>query len=227
MVPSPAAIKAVQAVEGLLDYRFEDSALLLEALTHKSVLTAEHHYERLEYLGDRVLGIVISEALYHHYTAEAPGTLTKRFHSLVSQPALAAIAIKLELGRYIQADKASNAAKQPSVLSDVVEALIAALYLDGGMTAAKAFINRHIDVTETSADDSQENPKSALQEWALARKWPLPQYQALGRTGPDHEPEFMVRVTIDGQGSAEASGSSKKQAERDAAALLLQTLKRT
>ena len=89
------------------------------------------------------------------------------------------------------------------------------------MTAAKAFINRHIDVTETSADDSQENPKSALQEWALARKWPLPQYQALRRTGPDHAPEFTVRVTIDGQDSAEASGSSKKQAERDAAALLL------
>lgn len=227
MAPSPAAIKAVQAVEGLLDYRFQDSALLLEALTHKSVLTAEHHYERLEYLGDRVLGLVISEALYHHYTAEAPGTLTKRFHSLVSQPALAAIATKLELGHYIRADKASNAAKQPSVLSDVVEAVIAALYLDGGMTAAKAFINSHIDVTETSADDSQENPKSALQEWALARKWPLPQYQALGRTGPDHAPEFTVRVTIDGQGSAEASGPSKKQAERDAAALLLQTLKQT
>ena len=129
MTLSPAAIKAVQAVEGLLDYKFQDSALLLEALTHKSVLQAEHHYERLEYLGDRVLGIVISEALYHHYTAEAPNTLTKRFHSLVSQPALAAIATKLELGRYIQADKASNAAKQPSVLSDVVEALIAALYL--------------------------------------------------------------------------------------------------
>ena len=227
MTLSPAAIKAVQAVEGLLDYKFQDSDLLLEALTHKSVLQAERHYERLEYLGDRVLGLVISEALYHHYTAEAPGTLTKRFHSLVSQPALAAIATKLELGRHIQADKASNAAKQPSVLSDVVEAVIAALYLDGGMTAAKGFINRHIDVTETSADDSQENPKSALQEWALARKWPLPQYQALGRTGPDHAPEFTVRVKIEGQGSAEASGSSKKQAERDAAALLLQTLKQT
>ena len=227
MAPSPAIIKLVQAVEGLLDHKFQDSTLLIEALTHKSNVTADRHYERLEYLGDRVLGLVISEALYHHYTAEAPGTLTKRFHSLVSQPALAAIANKLELGLYIQADKASDAAQQLSVLSDVVEALIAALYLDGGMTAAKGFINRHIDVTETSADDSQDNPKSALQEWALARKWPLPHYEALGRTGPDHAPKFTVQAVIKGQGSAEATGPSKKQAERDAAALLLNRFKQT
>ena len=207
-----------------LNYRFQSVALLEEALTHKSCMKAKLDYERLEFLGDRVLGLVISEALFTHFGKDDQGALTKRYHSLVQQEPLAILGQRLSLSKFIRTDRTRQAAERASVISDVVEAIIAAIYLDGGFEAAKSFILDHLDILKTSADDKQANPKSALQEWALARKAALPAYEALSMSGPDHAPQFSVRVSIDGLGAMEGKGASKKQAERDAARLLLSKL---
>ena len=201
-----------------IGYRFTDISILQMALTHKSAPHgASGHYERLEFLGDRVLGLAVSHALYHHFAHEDQGYLTKRFHALVQQNALAEIALSLGLQDIIVTDATRQAAQQASVLSDVVEALIAAIYLDGGSDAADRFMFRFIDVTKTSSDDGHANPKSALQEWAMARKMPLPAYQLLRTTGPDHAPVFHIEVRLDDDLHATATGASKKEAEQKAA----------
>ena len=210
-----------------MGYRFADESLLQAALTHKSASVAPHgHYERLEFLGDRVLGLEISHALFHHFDHEDQGYLTKRFHALVQQSALAEIAHKLGLQDIIITDATGQAAQQASVLSDVVEALIAAIYLDGGRQAASDFIFRFLDITSTTSNDSEMNPKSALQEWAMARKLPLPAYELLEVSGPDHAPVFSIEVALSDRYKTRASGSSKKEAERLAARALLQMVQK-
>ena len=209
-----------------MGYRFADTELLRTALTHKSAPTAgSGHYERLEFLGDRVLGLEVAHALYAHFTDEDQGYLTKRFHALVQQNALAAIAATLDLQGNIITNAAKEAAKQPSVLADVVEALIAAIYLDGGQNEARDFIFRHLDITKTTSDDGEANPKSALQEWAMARKYALPSYQLVAVTGPDHAPQFAIEARLDDRLKTQASGASKKEAEQQAARELLRMLK--
>lgn len=214
-------------LQQILNYHFQSVALLEEALTHKSCLTAKENYERLEFLGDRVLGLIISEALFAHFSKDDQGALTKRYHSLVQQEPLAHLGETLSLSKFIRTDRTGQAADRASVISDVVEAIIAAIYLDGGYDKAKNFVLTHLDIVKTSADDKQANPKSALQEWALAGKAPLPTYEALSMSGPDHAPQFSVRVTIDGLGAMDGKGASKKQAERDAARLLLSKLQKS
>ena len=216
-----------KAIQDKIGYHFRDLDLLREALTHKSAeISVKGHYERLEFLGDRVLGLVISDALFHHFNTEDQGELTKRFHALVQQNALAKIAVMLELSQLIITDATKQAAKQPSVLSDVIEALIAAIYLDGGYENAQRFILRYLDVTKTSSDDGEANPKSALQEWAMARKLPLPTYQLVAKSGPPHAPHFTVKAQIaDGQ-EVTAQGASKKEAEQHAARALLRLLQK-
>lgn len=211
-------------LQQILEYRFHSVALLEEAITHKSCMSAKVDYERLEFLGDRVLGLVISSALFAHFSNDDQGALTKRYHSLVQQDPLAALGEKLSLSTFIRSDKTGQAKKRASVISDVVEAVIAAIYLDGGFDKAEQFILNHLDIKKTTADDKQANPKSALQEWALARKAALPHYEQVAMSGPDHAPQFIVSVSIDGFGSMEGHGASKKQAERDAARLLLSHL---
>ena len=214
------------ALQKEIGYQFKNPKWLLEALTHKSG-TAQNsgHYERLEFLGDRILGQAVSLALFKTFPEEDQGALTKRFHALVRQNALAKIAFELSLSAIIITDATKQAAKQDSVLSDVVEALIAALYLDGGQSVADAFIERYIDVTQTTADDEQANPKSALQEWSMARQWPMPSYQMISNEGPAHAPLFIIEVSLGDKGSMQAQGASKKEAEQKAARALLSALK--
>ena len=209
-----------------IGYHFTDMSLLRDALTHKSAPNAaKGHYERLEFLGDRILGVEIAHALYQHFPDEDQGYLTKRFHALVQQNALAQIAEKLRLSDCIITDATKQAAQQPSVMSDVVEALIAALYLDGGKQAASDFIFRYLDIASTTADDGEANPKSALQEWAMARKMPLPSYVLIAVSGPDHAPEFTIEARLSDELHLQATGASKKIAEQQAARELLRYLK--
>ena len=209
-----------------IGYHFKSQKWLLEALTHKSGSDAlKGHYERLEFLGDRILGQAISLALFKTFPEDDQGALTKRYHAVFRQDALARIAHHLSLADFIITDSTKQASQQESVLSDVVEALIAALYLDGGQEAATAFIDRYIDVTQTTSDDEQTNPKSALQEWSMARKWPLPSYHVISHDGPAHAPIFIIEVRLGDKGRMTAQGVSKKQAEQKAARALLAALK--
>ena len=227
--PEPAkkleSLPEIGQAEHLIDYHFKDKDLLVCALTHSSIApTPSKSYERLEFFGDRILGMVLSDWLYQAFPQADQGELTNRFHALARQEYLAGICTKLEIQNCLLHEKGSKRlSERPSVQADLIEAIIAALYLDGGLAAAASFIKSHWQVKEAIPDILAENPKSALQEWAAAQKIPLPAYQLISQSGSDHEPEFCVRVQLAGFPAETAKGRSRKTAERAAAALFLKT----
>ena len=217
---------SIEALQDELGYQFKDVSLLQYALTHKSAPAADMgHYERLEFLGDRVLGLEIATSLYHHFAKDDQGDLTKRFHALVRQDALVEVAKRLNLQNYMITSSTGEIKSKVSVLADVVEAIIAAIYLDGGQKPASQFIKAHLDITQTDPDAELENPKSALQEWALGKGYSLPVYHVLSTDGPAHAPVFTITVAVETIGQATAKGSSKKDAEKQAALQLMKIVK--
>jgi ribonuclease III len=204
----------------------QDDALLRRALTHGS--HGEATYERLEFLGDRVLGLVIADELYQRYPNDPEGQLSSRFNPLVARVCCAAVGRNLGLQSHIRLGKQAledGAFDSDNVLGDVVEALIGALYLDQGLEAARAFILKHWDGFLAGQVTTPQHPKSELQEWAAANNRRPPTYDIVDRSGPDHAPKFTVRVSLGSAGDAEGEGSSKQKAEQAAAALLLERLK--
>jgi ribonuclease III len=225
----------------LLHHQFARPELLREALTHPSALpplkqgrrrvrragTPPRNYERLEFLGDRVLGLVIAELLWRRFDNEPEGPLTRRYGELVRRETLASIAGEIGLDRLVQlspAEAASGRAHSPSVLADVLEAVIAAIYLDGGFTAAVAFVERLWGPRVAAMKQPPRDPKTVLQEWAQGRGLPLPSYQIAGASGPDHARQFTVAVRVAGSDQVSATASSKRAAETAAAAALLDRL---
>jgi ribonuclease-3 len=222
-----------------IGYEFSRSELLREALTHPSALAPEHGrgrarrrfpprgYERLEFLGDRVLGLIIAELLWRRFEHEPEGHLTRRHTHLVRREALARVAGAIGLGSYLllsRAETAVRAAANPGILADACEALIAAIYLDGGFDAASAFVHRFWEPLLGEMEGPPRDPKTALQEWAQGRGLALPVYELVGTSGPDHALFFTVAANVAGQVSATATASSKRAAEATAAAMLLDRL---
>jgi ribonuclease-3 len=222
-----------------IGYEFSRSELLREALTHPSALAPEHGrgrarrrfpprgYERLEFLGDRVLGLIIAELLWRRFEHEPEGHLTRRHTHLVRREALARVAGAIGLGSYLllsRAETAVRAAANPGILADACEALIAAIYLDGGFDAASAFVHRFWEPLLGEMEGPPRDPKTALQEWAQGRGLALPVYELVGTSGPDHALFFTVAASVAGQVSATATASSKRAAEATAAAMLLDRL---
>ncbi|MEO5865552.1 MAG: ribonuclease III [Sphingomonas sp.] len=199
-----------------------DLALFEQALTHGSQGAA--NYERLEFLGDRVLGLVIAEWLTELFPAEAEGALSKRLHTLVSGATCAEVArdlgvgARLRLGKQARDDGASDS---DNVLGDAMESLIGALFRDAGLAAARGFVRGAWGDRVTRQAKAPQHPKSALLEWAAANKRRAPNYEVLDRSGPDHAPRFPVKAAIGTFAEAEASGGSKQEAETAAAAALL------
>lgn len=199
-------------IETILGYDFKDKTWLDRALTHSSIETGPN-YERLEFLGDRVLGLVMADILFRKYPQEREGALAKRFSSLVRGKTLALIGQDIGIEQYI----ASGAGKNDNVLADVMEALIGAMYIDGGLPPCQAFIEKYWSSHIQTMVRPPQDPKTQLQEWAQARKLPVPTYDILKQTGPDHAPEFTVRVGVKGFPSCEAISSNRRQGEKDAA----------
>ncbi|MEA3037685.1 MAG: ribonuclease [Sphingomonadales bacterium] len=202
-----------------------DAALFERALTHSS--HGEENYERLEFLGDRVLGLVVATWLYEVFPGEPEGKLSRRFNALVARETCAEVARELGLGARLRLGKQARddgAWDSDNVLGDVVEALIGALYLDSGLETAEAFVRRAWADRVSSRDRAPKHPKSTLQEWAAANDRKPPEYRLAGRTGPHHAPRFVVEVAIKGVGEASAEGASKQEAETAAAAKLLEQL---
>lgn len=207
-----------------LDHTPGDLALFRRALTHGS--HAQDHYERLEFLGDRVLGLIAAAWLYRRYPNEPEGNLSMRFNAIVSGETCAAIGREigvpamLILGKQARDDGAQGS---DNVVGDVVEALIGALYLDGGLVVAERFVHRVWEERVETVTRAPKHPKSALQEWAAAHRCKPPVYTIEGRSGPHHAPSFTVTVTVAGRdgGSATAEGTSKQEAETAAAQTLL------
>lgn len=213
-----------------LAHRFADPGLLRQALTHRSLTQGRNRglasNERLEFVGDRVLGLVVAEWLVERFQGEREGGLGRRLAHLVNQETLAAIAGRIGLGEALivpASEAATGVRRRATVLADACEALIGALYLDGGIEAARAFIRAHWAEEVEAVAVAPRDPKTALQEWAQARGLALPAYRTVSSEGPSHRPRFTVAVTV-GEASAEAAGVTKREAEKAAAAALLARL---
>lgn len=224
-----------------IGHHFANPSLLADAVTHPSLMGLERTargsgrpehgpglaYERLEFLGDRVLGLVIAEWLLERFPDEREGALAKRHASLVRREALARVADDLELGSYLRlspAEAQSGGRSNRTILGDACEATIGALYLDGGMTIARNFIRRAWSDQIERVQPPPMDAKTSLQEWAQARGKPLPAYRLIEQTGPAHEPLFKVSVTVEGMDAVIGAGSSKRIAEKQAATALLSQL---
>jgi ribonuclease-3 len=225
--PEPAALAAL---EQALGHRFRDSQLLVQATTHSA---AGHgradaiDNERLEFLGDRVLGLIVAQLLMERFPKATEGELGPRHATLVRRETLAEVAGNIDLGSYLvlaAADAAAGSRNHPKFLADACEAVIAALYLDGGLEAARSFIAKQWSKQLGAVAVMPIEPKTALQEWAQGHGRPLPSYSVIRSAGAAHDPVFEVKVEVKGLEPASAEGSSKRAAEKAAALTMLQRL---
>jgi ribonuclease III len=240
-----------QALADTLGHRFAEPELLREALTHPSAVVGAsgrtsgrtggrtskragarpdrpYGYERLEFLGDRVLGLVVAELLYQAFPQENEGALAKRLAALARRETLAGVAAAAGLGEHIilsRGEAEAGGRRNPALLADACEAVIGALYLDGGLPVAERFIHRHWQPLMAAEARPPQDAKTALQEWAQAAGLPLPVYETVRTEGPPHEPMFAIAVRVEGHAPATASGRSKRAAEQAAATALLAQLR--
>lgn len=199
------------------------SELYLRAATHGS--HGEKDYQRLEFLGDRVLGLVIADHLYHQFPNEPEGRLSQRLNGLVSGPVCGAIAKKIGVSDHILLGKQARddgARQSVKVLGDVMESLIGAVYIDHGMEAARAFILRHWEDRFSATVADIRHPKSALQEWAAAHNRKVPEYELVDKSGPHHDLKFTVRLSVRNVGEVKATASAIQAAETEAAKKFLE-----
>ncbi len=221
--------EGVKRIETASRHRLKDKTLLTKALTHPSAVAAadsiERSNQRLEFLGDRVLGLVISERLYQRRRDGSEGDLAPLLNRLVRKGACADAMRHLQLAPYIilsDSEDATGGRTRDSTLGDACEAIIGALYLDGGLSAARRFIEAGWALQFDGAPEDARDPKSQLQEWAQGQGLPLPDYEVTSRSGPDHAPLYEVEVRVKDHGVAKASGASKRVAERLAAEKFLE-----
>jgi len=202
-----------------------EAKLFERALTHGS--HGRDTYERLEFLGDRVLGLVVASWLYERFPSEPEGKMSRRYNALVAREACAEVGRTLDLSRHIRLGKQAredNAGLSDNVIGDVVEAIIGALFLDGGLEPARAFVRSQWAPFLEGQQRAPVHPKSGLQERAAEKKLGVPLYELVSRFGPHHSPRFRVKVSLGRHGEAEAEGDSKQEAETAAAAALLEKI---
>jgi ribonuclease III len=208
-----------------LGHDFARPELLDQALTHPSV-AGDPSYERLEFLGDRVLGLVVAEMLYHEFPGEPEGSLARRFNALVRKEALARVAETIDLPAAIRTGESKQTGLgRRNLLANTCEAVIAALFLDGGFEVARGFIERWWRPLLAEQTEPPQDVKAALQEWAQARGLPLPVYRLVGQEGPAHEPLFDIEVSLPDRPPASGRGRSRRAAETAAAESLLAHLR--
>jgi ribonuclease-3 len=214
--------------EARLGHRFRSRELLKRALTHASA-SAVRSNERLEFLGDRVLGLIAAERLHEFYPEDSEGDLALKFNALVRREACTRAAEAAGIADHLilaNAEASSGGRKKAAILAGVCEAVIAALYLDGGMEAARRFVECYWAEAYSELSADMRDSKTALQEWAQARKEnpSAPVYRLVQRDGPDHAPRFVVEVTVGGEERQTGQGGSKREAEQDAALKVLTRL---
>jgi ribonuclease-3 len=217
---------AIAALEARIGFAFKDRGLLQQALTHASRQSqgksGVRHNERMEFLGDRVLGLVIANALHARFPGEDPDQLTNRIHHLVSRETCAEIARSIGVAEAMDVQKDAGLRRNETALADTCEAIIAAVFLDGGYEAAdRVVLGLWADPLGKPVDFVATNPKLALQMWAQRAGRPLPAYRIVERTGPPHAPTITVELVVEGLAPVRAQGPSRQQAEKSAALALL------
>jgi ribonuclease-3 len=220
-----------------LDHDFARPELLERALTHPSAAppgrgrrAAELSYERMEFLGDRVLGLALADILFHRFPSESEGEIARRLAKLANRDSLAAVARAIDLGSFVrmaEGEAQAGARANPAILADCCEAVLGAIYLDDGMAAAHRFIARAWETLIASDVAPPRDAKTALQEWAQARGLDLPDYRIVEQSGPAHAPEFTVEVALAQQPSTRGTGRSKREAEQAAADAMLARVTQT
>ena len=224
----------IKDLEVALGYRFENITLLQNALTHSSYANERWHdslksNERLEFLGDSILGMVVAEYLYRSFLDRPEGELTRMRADMVCEQALALIANKLNLGQYLllgHGEEQSGGRNRASILADAVESVIAAAFLDGGMEAARQLIETFVLCNVPKTRLHNIDYKTTLQEQVQKKKDQVLSYALIGESGPDHDKRFMVAVSLNGEEIGRGEGSSKKRAEQDAARAALENLEK-
>lgn len=215
-------------LETKLGHRFKDSSLLERSLTHASVRggkSARSDNERLEFIGDRVLGLAIAELLNKQYPNATEGELARRYNRLVRGEACARVARAIDLGRHLilsESEADSGGRDKSTILADAAEALLGAVFLDAGFEKARTVVTKLWQEQAGPAPEAAVDAKSALQEWAQGQGLALPKYLVVSRKGPDHAPRFTAEVIIAGKAPAQGEGASKRIAEQAAATSLLQ-----
>ncbi|MEL6297143.1 MAG: ribonuclease III [Pseudomonadota bacterium] len=225
MAPVARRKKRTTTLEKALQYTFADRALLDRALTHASVRSDGNrdNNERLEFLGDRVLGLATAEQLWRMHPEAREGELARTYNMLVRREACARVARALDLGAFIrlsQSEADSGGRDKDTILADAMEAVLGAVMIDGGYDKARGIVHRLWEITIEEPVHNVD-PKSALQEWAQAQGCPLPSYRRVSRTGPDHAPSFVTEVIVEGYAPAVGDGPSVRQSEQAAAEQLL------
>lgn len=217
------------ALERRIGYHFVSGELLRQALTHASVTTDNsRNNERLEFLGDRVLALLVADLLLQHYPDAPEGELALRLNALVRRETCAAVAQEIGLGNYLvlaASEAASGGREKPAILSDACEALIGALHQDGGLAAAQNFVHQWWTPRLAGVEIAPGDAKSELQEWSQARKLGTPAYRVINREGPDHAPVFIIEVELPGYAPQRGAGNSKREAERTAAQAMLDSVR--
>ena len=220
--------RAVAGLEERLGYTFREAALLEQALTHSSAISparrTERSYQRLEFLGDRVLGLAVADLLHERFPKANEGDLSRSLNALVRKETCAAIARSLGLGQYLRlgdSEARTGGADKEAIIADVCEAVIGAIYCDGGLAPASKFIAREFGELIEPDMARRADAKTALQEWAQGRGLEPPVYEEIERSGPDHAPQFTVAAIVPGFEASTATGRSKKIAEHLAAEAFL------
>ena len=221
----------LRELELRLGHQFQDQGLLREALTHGSATALKRQRrrtnERLEFLGDRVVGLAVAELLIRRYPDEPEGALSSRLSGLVSERALAEAARELDLGAWLEVARSEEEAggrERPAILADALEAVLGAVYLDGGWEAAAALVRRRVEPRLETMVGPPRDAKTALQEWTQSRGLGLPEYRVTRTSGPAHAPTFEIAASLGDLASATATGGSKRAAEQAAAEQLLARL---
>ncbi len=203
--------------EDILDHSFKRKTLLAQALTPPVLQQRKQGkaFERLEFLGDRILGLVIAEALYSHYTHDEEGKLAKRLSYLTSREFCHIVAERINLAQFLPIS--ADELKGTSILANCIEAIIAALYIDGRMEAAQSFIHKYWKNEIYALEELPKDPKTLVQEWAQKRGMDIPEYIEIERSGPDHAPTYTLKISLTNGLTAVGEGKNKKLAERNAA----------
>ena len=224
----------IKDLEAAIGYRFQNITLLQNALTHSSYANERWHNsllsnERLEFLGDSILGMVVAEYLYRNFPDRPEGELTRMRADMVCETSLAQIALRVDLGKHLllgHGEERFGGRTRPSILADAVESVIAATFLDGGMAAAESFISRFVLCDVPVSKMHNTDYKTVLQELIQQKKNQVLLYRLVGESGPDHDKTFTAQVLLNDEVIGEGVGSSKKRAEQDAARVALENLKK-
>lgn len=215
-----------QELQDRIGHQFADAGLLERALTHSSASAGNRaaSYQRLEFLGDRVLGLAVSDMLLRTFPKAAEGELSRRLADLVRAESCAAVASAMELDAAVQLGKTkgTRARLTPTILADVCEAVVGAVFIDAGYAPSAALVERFWSERMRTPEHPLRDPKTVLQEWAQARGLPTPSYREVERTGPHHDPQFRIAVELPEHAPSEGTGRSKRAAEQAAAALMLE-----